>query len=374
MFTAYPLFNQDITGYAGGAEVDVYNQVIRLAASGEYDIQILVSDFGQDDIEEFNNIKLVKLKYMNVTGKSIYHKIIRKIIYFHQLFNIDADIFITKSANEIVGWMALVQKVFRGKKMIYRFALDTETDLEAYKNSLPANGAEKHRQYYLFKYGLYHADVLIAQTERQKNMLKLKLGLDSQVIKNGFCVHENIEVFDKGSILWVARARRNKRPDLFIELAKRLPQKQFIMIAPFDSFNPEESAKVMAMIDEFTRNMDNIRVLGFVPFSEIQVYFDRACLFVNTSDVEGFPNTYIQACLGSTPILSYNVNPDGLIDRYQLGYYCDNNTEKAVDFIKNLTDEKVSYYGGNALKYVKDNHDINKIIEKYIELFRRLVE
>ena len=93
-------------------------------------------------------------------------------------------------------------------------------------------------------------------------------------------------------------------------------------------------------------------------FQDVQKYFDKAKCFVNSSEFEGFPNTFIQACLGSTPILSFNVNPDNFIERFEVGCFCANSLDKAVEFIRNLDPEKIRFYGNNAFKYACKHHNI----------------
>jgi hypothetical protein len=51
----------------------------------------------------------------------------------------------------------------------------------------------------------------------------------------------------------------------------------------------------------------------------MQRWFDEATVFVNTSDYEGFPNTFVQAATGGCGILSLRVNPDGFLDRFGCG-------------------------------------------------------
>ena len=114
--------------------------------------------------------------------------------------------------------------------------------------------------------------------------------------------------------------------------------------------------------------MPNLRFVDYVPFNEIQRYYDDAKLFVNTSEYEGFPNAFVQACLGRTPILSFNVNPDNFIEANRLGCFCSEDMGKAVEFIRGLSNEKLVELGENAGKYAKENHDIDVIYKIYEEM------
>jgi glycosyltransferase involved in cell wall biosynthesis len=59
-----------------------------------------------------------------------------------------------------------------------------------------------------------------------------------------------------------------------------------------------------------TQKVSNLIFHGFVPYHKVNEYFSRASLFVNTSSIEGFPNTFIQAWMHYTPVVGLNVDPD----------------------------------------------------------------
>ncbi|MCX7920936.1 MAG: glycosyltransferase family 4 protein [Clostridia bacterium] len=349
---AYPLFNRNENSVFGGAEINLYNLSMRLSETGRYDITFLVGDYGQQKEEVYSGIKVRKIKYLNLKKyNSKYHKIMRQFMLWKELIFSKADVYITSTACELLGWLALIVKKLKGKKIIFRLASDSDVDLEYWKH--------KGKKFYsLYKYGIYNSDLIVSQTEKQKKLLKDGLNLESTVIKNGFFINTDVELNKKKYILWVSRGMDIKRPELFVELARRLPEENFLIIMSGDY-----SGK--AKIVENAAQLKNIRFIDYVPFFEIQKYYEEAKLFVNTSEFEGFPNSFIQACLAKTPILSFRVNPDNFIDQYELGYCCNDSVEKAIDFIKKLNQEKIRLYGENALNYVKQHHDINESAKKY---------
>lgn len=364
--SAYPLFNPSLAVPFGGAEVDLYNLAVYLAKNPRYFVTFYVGDFGQtEEPEMFQNVHLQKINMFGWHQKSLKEKV---LYYFHlwkTLWKSDADIILTKMAGQLPGWGAIFFKVLKKKHHIHRLAHDRDTTF-----TTPAS-MRSRREYYLYRYGLKKADCILSQTLQQQILLKERMGVESQVIPNGFFVSPTINGENKNTILWVGRCAPVKRPELFIELAKRLPEQKFVMIMMKPSVMETEDFKQKSklMIAE-AKKLPNLLFKDYVPFGEVQRYYNEARLYVSTSEIEGFSNAFIQACLGSTPIASLNVNPDGFISENQLGIYCDDDFEAMVDFIAKLNDKEVTRLGSNARNYVQKHHDISitgSLYEKAIE-------
>lgn len=358
-FLAYPLFNPDCDAVFGGAEIDLYNLANKLAEDERLQITFITGDYGQKPQMTFGKVRTLRFKYMNLDKyNGIIYKMLRHIAMWIGLFKLDSDILITEASSEVLGWMALISKKLKRRKIIFRLAHDLDTDFV----DVRANG---YKSYLLYKLGILNADIIISQTDVQKTLLMNNLKLDSIVIKNGFDVSSGVDYKSKAYVLWVARAQDWKRPELFTEIARNVPEQEFLMIMPGDN-------AIKSQIKDRIKDLSNLTLIDSVPFSEVQKYYDHARLFVNTSIHEGFPNAFVQACLAGTPILSFNVNPDGFIEKYDLGMMCDNNMAEAVSFIKGLSDEKMAQYGEHARRYVKENHDIGIIADVYKEMIFKL--
>ena len=64
--------------------------------------------------------------------------------------------------------------------------------------------------------------------------------------------------------------------------------------------------------------LPNVTFLGTVPPIEMEGWFKKKKLFMNTSIREGFPNTFLQAWMNRVPVVSLNIDPDGIIEKYGL--------------------------------------------------------
>ena len=117
-------------------------------------------------------------------------------------------------------------------------------------------------------------------------------------------------------MLWIGNLRALKRPELALELARQLPQVSFVLAGgPLPSVASRiyfEDVKAAAA------RLPNVRMPGAVRYTDSGAWIDRAKVFLNTSSVEGFPNTFLQAWIRGVPVVSF-FDPDGLIRRLQLG-------------------------------------------------------
>ncbi len=75
--------------------------------------------------------------------------------------------------------------------------------------------------------------------------------------------------------------------------------------------------------------------------SKVEELFDTAHAFINTSFVEGFPNTFLQAWSRGLPVFSF-VDPDDLISDYGLGSKV-SSIEEMADVIRKKINEKETF-------------------------------
>lgn len=360
-FRAYPLFNPKVNEIFGGAEIDLYLLAQEMAKNEQNSVTFVVGDYGQKYLEYFGNIRVIRYKFFNPEKYPAWpYKILRQLVLWKELLFLKCDIMLTEASSELLGWLGLISKGLKGGKLIFRLASDADADFW-YTRS------KSLKSYLLYKFGLFRSDLVISQTDRQRKLLKDNLNLDSIVLKNGFYLDFEAAIENKQYILWVGRAIHWKRPELFIELVKSLPQEKFLMIMPGD--NP-----AFRDMKRKIKGLSNLTLIDYVPFRDIQRYYNEAKLFVNTSECEGFPNAFLQSCLGKTPILSFKINPDSFIDHHRLGICCNDDMEQAIAFIQGLSDESVRTYGENAFDYVRRNHNIVEIAGNYDQLISKLAD
>jgi len=274
--------------------------------------------------------------------------------------NTSADIFIIRGGGSLAGKVAIVTKYLLKKIYIYSSAHDRESDSNFSKiNSWLVNT--------LFMYALNNADTVICQHQDQQKKIQQNLKIDATVFKTMYPLNKELLLFNpslRGYILWVGRLVDFKQPELFFNLAKHFPKEKFLLISNSDK----------TILEETIKNHNNVEILKNVPFEKMDDYFRKAKIFVNTSTQEGFPNTFVQAAKNGVPICSLNVNPDGMLDKYNIGYCATGEMKKLINnatAILHDTD-KWQRMSQDAFKYAEENHNIKSIVKEYKLLFKTL--
>ncbi|MCL0076728.1 glycosyltransferase family 4 protein [Dehalococcoidia bacterium] len=216
------------------------------------------------------------------------------------------------------------------------------------------------------------ADAIIAMNEFQKAMLKKNFGKDSRLIKHHLPITESgmPQKAMPPIVLWVGSMAEVKQPELFLRLAQAIPEGTFQMIG-----GASTNQELYERVKQKSSKSPNLQLLGVIPFNEVNEYFSRASILVNTSRVEGFPYAFIQAWMNYTPVVSVNSNPDDIICRYKLGFHSKTLQQLKQDVKMLLENEQLRWQmGENGRRYVEENHDINNIIKQHIQVFKHLVK
>ena len=354
ILNAYPLFNPEAKGVIGGAEVDSYYIASELAKDPSYKVSCIVADYGQEPVEIRESVTLIRALDFNS------RRVSATLCLWRALRKADAQIYVRKLSSAVTAVVALFCKRYE-RRFIYRTASEVECD-----------GTYLREHYFRgkgFLWSLRHADAVIAQNQTDADNLAKTAGVSAQVIKNPERMPP-MDRKDRHTILWVGRSADVKRPELFLELAKQMPAQNFTMIC--------QRAIKDKQYDNFVakaKQINNLEFIQRVPFHKIHEHFLQAKVFVNTSDYEGFPNTFIQACKCTTPILSLNVNPDGFLDKYKCGMCANGDWELFVDMLKKILNPETAHeLSNNARKYVEEHHDVTKIIEQYKSCFIQIAQ
>ncbi len=212
------------------------------------------------------------------------------------------------------------------------------------------------------------ADAVIVQNQQDRTSMKAIAPVDAQVIKNGHYLNP-VKAGKRHVVAWIGRSTPVKRADLFVTLARRLPEIQFVIVCQ----KATGDTQYQTLQDEIGQ-VPNLKHIERVPFDEVVNFLQDTAILVNTSDSEGFPNVFIQAGIAGCGLLSLNVNPDGFLEKEQCGICVNGDFEKLAEQVHlMMTNRGYESLGANARKYVENHHNIELIINDYKALFERLM-
>jgi len=324
-----------------------------------HDVSIIVYDEGQGERRVHDGITAIAAhsRTGGIRGLRFFYPRATKLL--SALMSADAEIYYQSPAGAytgITGWFCRATN--RG--FIFRVASDTDCDQE--------HGRIRFwRDRKLYNYGLRRAHLIAAQTDYQARKLQQNHGLASEVV--------NMMVESPGpaadvkkdiDVLWVANLRALKRPELALELARQLPRVKFTLAGGPMPGGQTYYDDVMAA----AARLPNVTMLGAVRYRDSGALFDRAKIFLNTSAIEGFPNTFLQAWIRGLPVVTF-FDPDGLVQRLPLGRVA-SSVDDMREAIRGLLEIDVDrQLLGRRAREFATREFTSGVAARYLELFDR---
>ena len=218
----------------------------------------------------------------------------------------------------------------------------------------------------IFHFGVYFSHLHIVQNTYQQETIK------HDFKKNGFIIHNNTIIPEypnthENLVLFIATMKSFKRPEIFCKLTNKLKNINFRFVIIGSNYSDDKRATNFSNLVKTS----NVEYLGSKPLSEVQQILSKSKLLINTSDFEGFPNTFVQAWARGVPVISLSVDPDNIIKNNDLGFCCDNDFKKLVENTEKLLTDNILWkkLSRNCYNYALKNLNTNIIVKKMIKLF-----
>ena len=293
--TTWPVFSGDTTiPVVGGAEVQQSMIAPALAARG-WRVSMICYDYGQPDEASVRGVTVYKMHKPDEGIPVVRYLHPRLTSLWRALKRVDADVYYQRTAAAYTGFLAYFCRL-HGRRSIYAGASDVDF--------LPGREDIRYgRDKKIFEWGVRRVDRIIAQNPAQQEQLRANYGRDSTFIPSCYAPPPGSRADRGGYILWAATVRPSKHAEMMLEIARRLPELPIVMVGGPDPGRRER--EYFESIREAARGLPNVRMEGFVPFAEVDRWFDGARLFVNTSRYEGFPNTFLQAWSRGMPSIGF---------------------------------------------------------------------
>ena len=161
-------------------------------------------------------------------------------------------------------------------------------------------------------------------------------------------------------VLCIARISKQKRFDLFIEVAKLLPQYAFVWIGN---------------IQEINNVPNNVFMMGNIV--NAQAFCSDADVFFLPSNYEGLPIVIIEAMSHSKPIVASNVGGiSEIVENEVNGYTTRNDSKEMADALSSILvdKEKEKAMGTKSLQIYESKLTLEKMVSQYQKLYIKIAE
>ncbi|WP_211236315.1 glycosyltransferase family 4 protein [Desulfovibrio inopinatus] len=325
-----------------------------------YDVSLVERDYGQGDVFIIDDIKVLRA-FKSGSGlpgiRSLHPKMTGR---WRALSQANCDIYYQSSASLLTGVVCWFCRR-RGKRFVFRLAHDTDAIPGKYIVKRPLLDGP------IYEYGLKKAEIIYAQSIQQQDLLRQNYNLDSILMNMAVELPSSQEASLPKDIdvLWVNNMRPFKRPDLALDLASQNPDLNIVMIGGATAAYPN-------LFEEIQRgavSIPNIDFKGAVPYDQVNEYYARAKVFINTSDTEGFPNSFLQSWIRGVPVLSF-FDPDSIIQLKKLGETPRDIDDMAAQIRRLLNNPReLEMFSDRVRQFAFDNYAPQSIAKQYHESF-----
>ena len=348
----------------GGAEVQ-QSILARLLARSGYRVSMISLDFGQPRRVTLDGVTVHKAYKPDagLPGLRFLHPRITNM--WRAMREVDADIYYQRSSAMLTAVVAEFCRL-HGRGSIYAGASDIDF--------IPGRQQIRFRRdRWLFERGLARVDRLVVQNENQRKSCLLHYGRQSVLIPSCYEPPADSQPGRGDTVLWVGTVHQYKRPELFLELARRLPHRRFVMVGG-PGVEDEARKSYFEGVRAAAARLPNVEMTGFLPLERVEPYFDRARVHVNCSDYEGVPNTFLQAWARGVPAVAWV----DIAARHQGEpvYRVVSELDQAVEEIERLFESDAYHRRASerSREYFAATHSPGEVMARYNTLLRGLAE
>ena len=345
-----------------GGEAVQQTLLARALARRGHEVSMVVADHGQTDgaawdaIRTFNAFRLDAgvpvLRFIHPRWTGMWSALARA----------DAELYYTSCAGMHVGLVALFCRRFR-RRFVFRAASNPDCDRSRVRLLVPIA-----RDRWLYAQGLRRADAILVQSASQAEALARSYGLASRVA--GMLVEALPPPATRDiDVLWVGNIQWLKRPDRVLELADRIPQVKIHMVG---ASMPGQEV-LFRKIAQAAAAKTNVVFHGRMSYRHTNDLCGRAKVLVNTSDIEGFPNSYLQAWIRGVPVVTL-IDPDRVIERRGLGVAVRSPAQFA-EAIRRLLAEPAAWkaVSDRCRAFMAQEYGEDEVLRPYLETFDEIM-
>lgn len=318
--------------HGGGAEYQISCLIRHLSSTGQFEIFYLARHIVED--MPTPGYSVVKIG----TGSNVprFGYMVDAIPLYKALKQIKPDVIYQRVGCAYTGIAAFYAKK-HDIPMFWHVAHDTDvTPGNAFYGRNPIRRVLEKKA---VEYGLRHATGIITQTASQAALLHGNYGRECNETIPNFHPAPEEEIDKSGplTVVWIANLKPWKRPEAFVRLAQSLSdltEVQFVMVGapPGGGGDAAWGETLLADIEQ----TPNLTYRGQLQHDEVNALLATSHVFVNTSEAEGFPNTFIQSWLRGLPVASLSVDPDNILEQQQIGFDAKGDEARLAEGVREL--------------------------------------
>jgi len=339
--------NHNIYPFASGSQIVTggaeRQQWLLARALVKYGHEVVVYSLA-NDAKEMQKIEGVTFKWMTPLSP---------IFAWPRIASVEkADWWYWRGQDYYLGYLGLITRL-SSTRLLFACAFDTDC--------IPFQALTRRKYLWIFyALGLLLSTRILVQHMGQFNLLCPWLQKKARLVPS--LAGDAAPIANRADyVAWVAVLREPKRPHLVAEIARQLPNVRFVVCGSASTHRTSEGYSKKAM--QLLRSCPNIEYRGQVSPEEAQSVIRNAGLLLSTSNIEGFPNTFLQAWEEGVPVVSLELDPDGVIDKYKLGKVS-KTIEECVVSIRQLLNDQVqnNSLGANGIEYVRNFHSEDSVV------------
>jgi glycosyltransferase involved in cell wall biosynthesis len=235
---------------------------------------------------------------------------------------------------------------------------------------------DRPRREVTYRLALRRTSRVVVQTESQVELARRALGDGDRIalIPSFAEVPESAPSSrEPDTFLWASRVVDYKLPLRYVELARAVPEANFLMVG---AQTRETPAELMATVKGAAAELPNLEFLPTVPRGRVLELIGRSRAVVLTSRHEGMPNVFLEAWARGVPVLSLHFDPDGKIAQERLGLCAEGSWELFIDAARRLWDDRElrAELGANGRGYVARIHSVEAVGARWAATLRVLLD
>ncbi len=288
-------------------------------------------------------------------------------VIYRLIKRLSPDIIYKRSVNYIAAIGVQYARLHKIKMLMH---IASRRDVDKLKCNSGVNTLISFLNHNIAKYVIKNANRVICQAQYQNILLQANYGRSCDLIlPNMQPFPENtIKKTLPNKIVWISNLKPLKQPELFIDLAnhfKNFQNAKFIMIG-----RPALGNWQQKLLNKIKR-LPNLEYKGELSINQVNSVLRESDILVNTSEYEGFPNTYIQAWMRKVPVVALNSDPDDIIKTNEIGFHSKTFQQMIQDVRKLLENKQLrEKMGAKSQIFASDTFTVTNI-EKLINLLEQ---